>query len=363
MSKIKDQIKKNKLIQCIWKIISELWDYSKFLLIVAIAILVLPILFYNDLAIYFAKDNYKGEFFKVILTSLGGLGVLYGLYLNSKRIKQGNEQLKQGYSQLKQQEENNTNTRLKDAVTLLGNENPAIVLGGIHTLNQIAIYNFEYKKIVVDVLCSYVREKSDDINSKLKDDKPSTLVQLIIDILFSDNIFHKDIELNLSFTEFKNITFYAMDVSKITNINISESTFYKCRFCNICFNPIVIKNTSFSVCNFAGVEFTHSTLINVKFTNCRSEDMALKFEKLTLMNTSLDNNTFWFFEYTLNTSINLSIKNNTFYESNFLKCNLTNKKDSICNNEFIGMKNDITNIKEEFPLNNYKTVLWEKIKK
>lgn len=343
MSKIIDQIKKDKLIQYIWKKISELWGYSKFLLIVAIAILVLPILFYNDLAIYFAKDNYKGEFFKVILTSFGGLGVLYGLYLNSERIKQGNEQLKQ-------QEENNTNTRFKDAVILLGNDNPAVVIGGIHTLNQIAINNSEYREIVVDILCSYIREKSDELNINLKNGRPSTVIQLIIDILFNTNYdIYNHINYNLKnttfrFVTFKNELFYEM---KDFNVNIDQCNFENCSFESFILRNNYCSSVKFEDCILYNFTIKDGFMEDSEFINCRSTDLdfdlGFKIQNVTIINCNFSKLNILGFNIS-----NINFKGTSISDSKFncAKISLCNFDEtvSIDYNEFNNLKCNDNNV-------------------
>jgi hypothetical protein len=55
----------------------------------------------------------------------------------------------------------------KNAIEHLGNKEPAIILGGIYALHQIAKDNEEYSNQVFEILCSYIREetgKLDDWN-------------------------------------------------------------------------------------------------------------------------------------------------------------------------------------------------------
>lgn len=54
-----------------------------------IAMVALIICFFSDIANYFFGEaqKYNGEFFKVLMTILGGLLVLWGLYLNYRRTK------------------------------------------------------------------------------------------------------------------------------------------------------------------------------------------------------------------------------------------------------------------------------------
>lgn len=284
MSKIKDQINKDKLLLYIWSNISELWIYSKFSLIVSVIILISTLIFYSDIAywLFGNTDESKGKLLTLLLTIIGAIFAIYGLKINSKRIKQGNEQLKQ-------QDKNNTNTRFKDAVTLLGNDNPAVVLGGIHTLNQIAINNIEYREIVFDILCSYVREKSDGLNFKLKTGRPSTVVQLIIDILFKENWeIYKSYKYNFKNTTFRYVTFQG-DLIQNIKLDIDNCIFYECHFYSFKISNFVFKYVSFIGCSLYNIYLQNGYYIDSKIKNCRS-NIKDYFENVEIANCKLEGN-------------------------------------------------------------------------
>ena len=140
---------------------------------ILVCIVILIVVFYNDLAINFTKDNYNGEFFKVILTSFGGLGVIYGLYLNSKRIQ---EQTRQNNIS----EKVNIDRRFGEAVGYLNSENTGIVLGGIHVLYQIANEDIRYKDIVSNIFCNYIENKSKELYKSNKYDIIKLMLQKLL---------------------------------------------------------------------------------------------------------------------------------------------------------------------------------------
>lgn len=287
MSKIKDQIKKDKILLYIWSKISELWDYSKFSLIVAIIILISTLIFYSDIAywLFGNTDESKGKLLTLLLSIVGAIFVIYGLKINSRRLKQGNEQLKQ-------QEKNNTNTRFKDAITLLGNDNPAVVIGGIHTLNQIAINNSEYREIVVDILCSYIREKSDELNSKLKNGRPSTVIQLVIDLLFKDNWrIYKSYKYNFKNTLFRFVTFQGDLICQDFNLDIDNCIFDECNFYSFKITNFVFINVSFRSCSLYNIYLLNGNLLDSKINyNCSFNYGSL--ENVDIDRCKLDGNQF-----------------------------------------------------------------------
>ncbi len=60
-----------------------------FISLLVIVIIGLIICYFSDIAKYFFSETqkYNGEFFKVLVTILGGLIVIWGLYLNYRRTK------------------------------------------------------------------------------------------------------------------------------------------------------------------------------------------------------------------------------------------------------------------------------------
>lgn len=315
---------------------------------IIVCTVILIVVFYNDLAIYFAKDNYKGEFFKVILTSLGGLGVLYGLYLNSKRIKQGNEQLLQ-------QEKNNTNTRFKDAIALLGNDNPAIVLGGIHSLNQMAIDNPNYSVVIAKTLCSYVRILSNKLEGKYNYNNYVSVVQLIVDCVFSNTYY--DVELDFSDAYFESIKFKNQI---LPNIIIDGCRFDNCQFQKLDLCENIYQNIFFNNCTLNYVCLFQTRMSNVFFANCafQKKFIALSpfFTKVSFKGCkfkNLDISCGHFFELIMTKSVfdGGKIVNNIFdygctiEDNNFIKVTFDNPeiRTNYANNKYKDCNDQIDN--------------------
>lgn len=174
-----------------------------FLFLVVIAMVALIICFFSDIANYFFGEaqKFNGEFFKVLVTILGGLLVLWDLYLNYKRTKilevQTNNQADQIKAFVKQNEiaeKGKVDERFKNAIEHLGSEIDAIVLGGIYALHRIAQEDKTYRQTVFDILCSFIREKtsilklwSDYAEDERAAIKPTIVIQTIIDLLFKSN--------------------------------------------------------------------------------------------------------------------------------------------------------------------------------
>jgi uncharacterized protein YjbI with pentapeptide repeats len=214
--------------------------WKKGLSIAGIILFVCLIIFYNSIAPNFSKDNPKGELFKVILTSLGGIGVFYGLLLNSKRIRQQTEQNRIS-------ENSNSDKRFSDAIGYFSSDNTTTILGGVYALYQLAKEDQRYRSIVANLLCSYLKEKSHTLYPQnLPVFNAPILIQTIIDVLFDGSTF-MDEQLDLSNTLLQNVLFK----NEVTNCNFSQSRIY---------DSLFKKRTSDS--NFGGTEITNCYFCN-----------------------------------------------------------------------------------------------------
>lgn len=137
----------------------------------------------------------KGQLFGTALTAIGGVCVIWGLWLNNKKV---NQQIRQVNEQVRQNDiavQNSNDKRFGEAIGYLNNDNEGIVIGGVYALYQLAKEDERYAPIITNIFCNYVNDNTD------KQDKKS--YQTILSILFSkDNpfVFGKQYQ-------FKNINF------------------------------------------------------------------------------------------------------------------------------------------------------------
>ena len=87
-----------------------------------------------------------GELFRIYLTIVAGIIAIIALGYNHRRVTA--------------MEKGNVDTRFSNAVGHLGNDKSSVILGGTHALHEIAVENKNYRKIVHNLFCSYIRENS-----------------------------------------------------------------------------------------------------------------------------------------------------------------------------------------------------------
>ena len=113
--------------------------------------------------------------------------------IGNKNIEIANENVKIANKNVEIQLNNAIEERFKNAISLIGSNNAATRLGAIYALDHIAkdTYNKEksYTKTIFQILCSYIRETTNNDEYKIKfKDKPSVEIQTIIDLLFKSHL-------------------------------------------------------------------------------------------------------------------------------------------------------------------------------
>jgi uncharacterized protein YjbI with pentapeptide repeats len=264
----------NNWLQKIEDSLNEFYFIRKYLsylilILILIGVIILFIYVANDfdfLAKYFyeGKNAVNGELLKTALTVLGGVGVFYGLYLNSRRIKQQTEQ-----NSITR--ESNNDNRFSDAVGSLDSKNYSSVLGGIYSLHQLANEDKRYKPIVADLISSYLRNKSNNlkaydknINGYNPSRNPNIIAQSIIDILGTE--VYNEIEINLAGALLEDLTFKKKVLSKyIFSEAIINNCFFNCSLSDCKFENCNIKDTEFKF-SFYDTTFNYSNISDCHFS-------------------------------------------------------------------------------------------------
>ena len=263
--------------------------------------IVFIILYFNDIACHFygvTKDA-NGQLLTVLLTCIGGCGAIYGLYLNSKRIKEQTRQndiarIQAGTAKKQADIATNSNNdkRFGDAVGYLGSDNTSIVLGGIHILHQLAKEDERYVPIVANMYTSYLKDRSGEFYSDAKNtNKPPIVIQTIIDILFFKNSVFKNERIDLSYTNLMCIQFNAPVVNCVFyNTNLHSCTFNfgleGCEFLEaVIFKGLFKKGVS--NCIFESVTISKAYFVNEGFVlndcifrNANLVDVSFKGKKI-----------------------------------------------------------------------------------
>ena len=253
-----------------------------FIILLAIVIIAPIIVYFRNIAnfLFGESQKYNGELFKVLVTILGGLLVLWGLYLNYRRTKilevQTNNQADQIKAFVKQNEiteKGKVDERFKNAIEHLGHDKDAIVLGGIYALHRIAQEDKSYRQTVFDILCSYFRDKTislkeidQNVENGITVTEPTIVIQTIIDLLFKirnkQEYIYAELRANLNGINCLNGDF---NTAQLIGANLVHST---------------LNGSDLSNANLIGANLIESNLIGVILISAHLEGSKLSFANL-----------------------------------------------------------------------------------
>ncbi|MFH7005378.1 pentapeptide repeat-containing protein [Flavobacterium bizetiae] len=346
--------------------------------------------------LYPFDESRNAELLKIGLTVIGGLGILFGLYLNYKKTKATDKAIElqslaisKQSDQLELSRKSQIDERFKNAVEHLGSDKEPIILGGVAVLHQIAIENpLDYSEVVFNILTSFIRS-STSIYTKKADDFSGTVIQTIINSLFKPKESiknpYKDFKgnlshCNLSSINIDNVDFDSFDLSftlfnsRINNVNFSNANLSKSQFtlsriktCNFfhaelhqaLFNMAEIKKCNFEQASVLATNFFTTRFFKVNFNNCNfsnSKFICCFFNETSHIGASVINNDFSFSNFK-NVSFRetkyfskVDLKGGLFYdvEINTTSSNLNFKS---CNTLDVSFNFDFCRLLEKIEIN------------
>lgn len=299
----------------------------KFSIVIFLIGIILVFVFFQSIAEFlFNSGDPNGEFVKVILSVFGGLGLFYGLWINSQRIKAQNKQNKLVEDRNQDQKSYDADKRFGEAIGYLGDSNTSIVLGGIYSLYQLAKEDDRYKPIVAGLFTSYIRENSGILYHKLDKErlinrsfvkaKPPIQIETIISLLFSNNNCFNGEFLDLSNSTIKNAKFYG----EVRNCSFDSSLLTDCIFyenivnCSFQFASIANSTLGSSISTIDNCQFRMATCSALVFNGILNR--ALEFD-LTLLN-------------------DCKFSPNNMHSCSFIGSNIRGKTDFVNINSFTG---------------------------
>lgn len=252
----------------------HLVDHIIIIMSLFVVMTILFIAHFNDIACHFygVTKEANGQLLTVLLTAIGGGAVIYGLYLNNKRLREQSRQNDIAKRQADAATDNNNDKRFGDAIGYLGSDNTSVVLGGIYTLYQLAKEDSRYIPLVNNLYSGYLKDKSSQFytDDKYKT-KPPVVIQAVIDIYFNDNSIFKDELIDLS-----NVTLSIIDFNSVVNNCLFKNAKLTCcnfnKGLNNCdFEFAKIKSSSFK----NGVHKCSFRLTDIK--KCNFKDIDAKY--------------------------------------------------------------------------------------
>lgn len=255
-----------------------------FLVSILIVILVILLIYFlsRDHWALWAYGNVKdrnGLLMKDIISMIGGLVIIAGLYISFMRsrafqqsVEKQNEQIQNQQTEINLTREANLNEQFKNAVEHLGSNSEPIILGGVAELNGLAENNPDkFEKIVVDIFTSYCRSEArngvDEKNIKWN------VIQLILNYLSTNSVYFR-LPVNLDNTNLRRATL--APTITLENWSFNNSIF-----------PTFCSEALFVDCKFKDAKFLEGEYSRLNFENCNIEKIHVegcKFDLCSFLN-------------------------------------------------------------------------------
>lgn len=263
--------------QLIKKVLESKKTTIVLLILLFILLILLFIINFETIANYFYGDenlSNKGQLLGTALTAIGGICVIWGLYLNNKKVA---EQTRQNDISV----QNNNDKRFGEAIGYLNDNNEGIAIGGVYALYQLAKEDSRYIPIISNIFLNYV---NDNISKQSKKS-----YQTILSLLFSkDNLFVFD-----GVPQYKNIVFGDINMySKIAEIKFSHCTFRDANIKGVgevYLNDCTIQNSTFVDFDYIGTfegEYSNWTIISKKKSFIHIIADKLYYSRIIIKNIS-----------------------------------------------------------------------------
>lgn len=270
--------------------------HLKLLIIIAIILVVLSIaiaftVYFNDIACHFYGTTFQanGQLLTTLLTAIGGGAVIYGLYLNNKRIKEQTRQNDIATKQIKINADNNNDKRFGEAIGYLNSDNMGIAIGGVYALYQLAKEDKRYIPIVSNIL---VEELSKVSELDLTDRKYKLMFEtLFTDVFNSEKITISGLKItNFSISPCRNKIFKHCEFNIVMIHNITDSLFDNVVvtgnqfFCDgeLVFSDSVIDRCVITDSNAnSRIQILQSTITKTQIIGAEINHLFLWFPKIT----------------------------------------------------------------------------------
>lgn len=283
-----------------------------------------------------SHEDRTGEFVKLILSVIGGICIIYGLYISNRRAKATERSVWFQGEQINLSLKLQIDERFKNAIVHLGSNKEPIILGGIAELHQIAKEDSnKYAEVVFNILCSYIRTGTNVYEKKADDIISSTAISTIINYLLKNT---EDNPYKLYRADLSSSNLSGQDIS---NCYLRDANLSQCHF-HMIDNSILdganftgseIFGMSFQNNSWRGVGLFHVKMISVKLNNADFSPLTIE-EKHNIFapycfncrfeNVIFDNISIFGAFFIGCIFVNCSFKNSTIGDSTFYCCSFEN---------------------------------------
>jgi len=312
----------------------------------------IPIWNYENLVFWLFPEsqNRNGDFIKLLLSIIGGLAVIYGLYLTLRRSKAMERSVDKQSEQIELSRKAQTDERFKNAIEHLSSDKKPIIIGGVAELHQIALSETKkYAEVVSEIFCEFIRRTTNvyEIN---REEIDSSVIQIMLDYLFptSDESIgpYYHLKKNLAASDLRSMNLLN---KSINNANfryakmpdITETIFLNSSFNHSVFDNNIIQKAVFDKCDFYNSLFHECTIYYLSFLN-NHKWRSTKFldciiEYLDMKNCDIDHTQMFNCELNNCEITDTQIKGCRFVASNIFGLKIQSQSTHFQNSQFLGV--------------------------
>jgi uncharacterized protein YjbI with pentapeptide repeats len=241
------------------------------------------------------ENSYRGTLVQILGGLIGGIAVLYGIYMTIKTIQMSNQgqaivlenmmvSYENSQANLKASYETQNTSNFTRAIDQLGSAPFETRLGGIYALERIANESEDYFWPIMEILTAYVRMNSNvenQLNKNYPTTKPISIdIQTILNVIkrcMSSYNIGEDNYLNLRETYLWKVNFICANLNKVdlSDAYLVEAILLKTNFENAKLNGANLTASSLIYAKLKGAELKLAQLVGANFAAADLKEVNL----------------------------------------------------------------------------------------
>ena len=252
--------------------------------------------------------NASGEFLaRIVFPITGGIIAVFALIFNyrrtnamvhqtmnqQKQLENTDQTLKNSHQQLENSLQGQDFERYKSAIDHLGSTNPIVIIGGIHTLYELALQKPTYRESVCEIFCKY---PTTEIAKGITKASRKIINQAIVDKLFpiskEKNIRVID-QMDTNKDKYCLLDFHDAQLEGM-NFNkrlIQDANFFNAKLSGVSFCYTILQNVDLELADLSKADMRDANLEGANLKNAKLKEAILQGVEMNganLENTRLD---------------------------------------------------------------------------
>ena|GEM_PF-3770738 len=183
-----------------------------------------------------------------------------------------------------------TSEQFRNAIVHLGNAKQAVVLGGIHALHGLAVQNAEYRQMVLEILCSFIREETsklvyqNHVRDTLAEEKKNDSLRLAADEPMKSSAieqFYSSLDYDGTAGYTTSMIVIQTIIDKLFRSEVSREVYQEYE---ADLSGAYLRGIDFSLSHIPKVKFIKAKLQGVRFTGANLEETIFEGADLSRAN-------------------------------------------------------------------------------